>query len=335
MARNIEVVGKVTLEYLAKYPDMASRTLARMLREEQPKVFCSIEYARERIRYYRGTKGIRDRQAVATRDFIGTTPKAINNPFDLPLSQEREFLPYIIGSLYKRILILPDIHCPYHNMVSLTLALEVGKSEKVDCIVLNGDTIDCYALSHYEKDPRERSFKDELDDCKKMFKVLRKHFPSARIIMKEGNHENRFERLLMNKAPEFLGVEEFQLKVLLDCHNFGIDYICDKRSIKVGHLNILHGDEYKGFGTVNPARSMFLKAKACTLSSHNHRSSKNTVRTINGDVIANWSTGCLCELSPKYMPYNDWNHGFAIVNRDGDSFEVRNKSVIGGKVYES
>jgi hypothetical protein len=41
--------------------------------------------------------------------------------------------------------------------------------------------------------------------------------------------------------------------------------------------------------------------------------------------MACFSTGCLCQLTPKYRPfaYTKWNHGFAIVEIDGDgSFEV-------------
>lgn len=336
--KKIKLSGKIALDYLTKYPDMPSRTLAILMLKEQPRIYANLNTSRNAIRYYRGAMGVKKFKAVTVRDFVVPPAKDkqvdANNPFGLPKSQERKFEPYVIGVGLKKALVLPDIHLPYHNMKALTLALEVGKNENVDCVILNGDTLDCYALSDYEKDPRERAFKDEIKDCKRFFKVLRKLFPSAKIIFKEGNHEYRFERLLLNKAPEFLGVNEFQLKVLLGCYDFGIDYVAEKRYLQMGYLNILHGDEYKGFSAMYPASAMGRKAKVCTLSSHNHRSDKSTSRSLVDVITSNWTTGCLCELHPKYMPYNNWNHGFSVVYRDGDSFEVRNKSIIGGRVYE-
>ena len=50
--------------------------------------------------------------------------------------------------------------------------------------------------------------------------------------------------------------------------------------------------------------------------------------------MACWSTGCLCDLHPRYMPLNKWNHGFAIVDLDtAGGFSVRNFRIIDGKVY--
>jgi hypothetical protein len=48
-----------------------------------------------------------------------------------------------------------------------------------------------------------------------------------------------------------------------------------------------------------------------------------------------WSTGCLCELEPSYMPLNNHNHGAAIVEVDHltGSFKVENFIIINGKVY--
>jgi len=39
--------------------------------------------------------------------------------------------------------------------------------------------------------------------------------------------------------------------------------------------------------------------------------------------------GCLCDLHPRFMPGNQWNHGFAVVyfNEDG-TFMVENKKVV-------
>jgi hypothetical protein len=53
---------------------------------------------------------------------------------------------------------------------------------------------------------------------------------------------------------------------------------------------------------------------------------------MNGDITTTWSLGCLCELHPAYLPINKWNHGFAIVDVDGNNFHVRNKRIHKGVI---
>ena len=47
-----------------------------------------------------------------------------------------------------------------------------------------------------------------------------------------------------------------------------------------------------------------------------------------------WAVGCLCGLSPDYMPINDWNLGFAFITRENDgNFSVENKKIINGYIH--
>jgi hypothetical protein len=46
-----------------------------------------------------------------------------------------------------------------------------------------------------------------------------------------------------------------------------------------------------------------------------------------------WSVGGLCNLRPKYMPLNKWNHGFATIEIHTDGmWSVENKKIISGRV---
>jgi len=87
---------------------------------------------------------------------------------------------------------------------------------------------------------------------------------------------------------------------------------------------------------VNPARGLFLRAKASILAGHNHQTSAHHENDINGSQTACFSTGCLCDLQPDYRPFafTKWNHGAAIVelNKEGN-FSVDNFRIIEGKVY--
>lgn len=50
-----------------RFPDLPSRTLARVLMEEAPELFVSIDYARSCVRYRRGTIGDKNRKTLKER----------------------------------------------------------------------------------------------------------------------------------------------------------------------------------------------------------------------------------------------------------------------------
>jgi len=140
----------------------------------------------------------------------------------------------------------------------------------------------------------------------------------------------------MAKAPELLGVQEFELQHLLGLNERGIDLIGDKRIIKANDLNIVHGHEFGQsiFSPVNVARGLFLRGKVSAMQGHNHSVSEHTESNMNGDIVTTWSLGCLCELNPAYLPINKWSHGFAMVDLsdNGKDFHVRNYRIHKGKI---
>ena len=137
----------------------------------------------------------------------------------------------------------------------------------------------------------------------------------------------------MKYAPILLGMHEFELPTLFGFGELAITHIENKRVIHAGKLTIGHGDNWKGGGGVNPARWLSLRTGEPTLIGHFHRTSSHIERTVRNSIRGWWSTGCLCELNPTYLPMNQWSHGFAIVEIDKDgTFEVDNLSIIEGKV---
>ena len=321
-----EVAREYRKKYGSKVPNL---TLARILYKENKDLYTSVDHARTSLRLIEGKTG-----KVKAKDKSLFVPERPRNPYNLPDSEEKDIKPFILKNA-ERVLILSDIHIPYHSIEALTLAMDYGKERKVDTIILNGDICDFYQMSRFEKDPRKRSIAHELEATRSFLTTLRKEFPKAQILFKCGNHDLRFEKYLVVKAPELLGITEFELKNLLNLKSLDITWIEDKRIIKLKSLNILHGHEYTvgSFNPVNVARGLFMKANAIAIQGHNHQTSENTVTTLDGNMITTWSTGCMCELQPAYLPYNRWNLGFAYVEVEGDNFEVFNKRIKNGKVF--
>lgn len=333
------IKGEIITEYLnhEDWGKLPSLTLARLIYKDNKEVYTNVEAVRRIIRAYRGQAGKNNHVIVTHKTEKAEHAKALGipNPYGLPDSDEDIWEPFLLPKACTRILLLSDIHVPYHNIESVTKAIEYGKEKKVNAIVFNGDTIDFYALSRYEKDPRKRRFSDEMDLTRQLLNVFRKEFDGVPFYFKLGNHEERYEAYLRTKAPELLGTAEFTLDTLLKFGELGCTLIQDKRIIKAGKLNILHGHEFGNstFSPVNPARGFYMRAKASVICGHNHQSSEHSENNLEGKVVTTWSTGCLCEMHPQYMPINKWNHGFAYVEvfEDG-GFEVENLKIIKGKI---
>jgi predicted phosphodiesterase len=315
----------LALEYRNKYGwEMPTLKLARIIYNDNPLLFKHVEDARGVLRGIEGKKS----KTAKTYKEIPDRPK---NPYYLPASNEAIYEPYVLNA--KRLLVLSDIHIPYHSIDALTCAFDFAKKEKPDAILLNGDTLDFFSLSRFCKDPKARSFAHELETFKEFMNILKKTF-DAKIYFKLGNHEERYFHFLWMKASELVGVDEFELENIIKARAEGIEIIKDKRIMKAGDLNIVHGHEFGGsvFSPVNIARGLFLKAKVSAMQGHNHSTSEHTERDMNGKITTTFSLGCLCELNPSYLPINKWNHGFSIIDIDGQDFNVRNKRIHKGEI---
>ena len=147
-------------------------------------------------------------------------------------------------------------------------------------------------------------------------------------------HEERWEKFLWRKAPEVCGVPDFKLEKLLRFEDLDIQEIGGRQLTKAGGLWILHGHEFfNTFDPVNFARTLQVKTGVCTIAGHKHKTSQHSVKSMDGDTIACWSVGCLCDLEPDYMPVNQWNLGFAEITHEGKKFEVNNYRIIDGVAY--
>ena len=60
--------------------------------------------------------------------------------------------------------VLNDLHGQFIDKVAFALALGFIKRQQPDNVVLNGDIVDFYKISNFDKDPlRLESLQDELD----------------------------------------------------------------------------------------------------------------------------------------------------------------------------
>lgn len=328
------LIKDVTCNYLDRFPDTPVLTLAKKMYKENPLVFKTLDSARDSIRRLKHGKA--NGLGYSTKETKYLQPKTYDtNPFKLPESYSHDFSPYIVSQ--SKSLIIGDLHFPYQHNEAITLALQYGIEREANCIIINGDLLDFATISRHEKDWRQRTVGQEFDAVRTFLSALRKAFPNAKIIFKHGNHDERWEKWLFVKAPELFDCNDFQLEVLLRLGEFKVETVKDKRPIKIGKLNLLHGHELPGgSGGVNPARSTFMKTMEDTAVNHFHKTTENNETTMNGDIISVRSIGCLCGLSPHYMPINKHNLGFAFceLNITTGEYLFDNFKIIKGRIYK-
>lgn len=327
--------SEVVKKYLMRYRAASSLQIARMLKADHPVMFKDIEQARSFVRYYRGAAGKRNRNNLTDQTYIRELDEALQaqyNPFGLPDAVNDTWTPVALPFKRGRGLVIGDLHVPYHDVESITVAIKWAQEHNYnDFVIFNGDLNDHYTLSRYEKDPRNRPFKQELEDTMKLFDAFERAFPNGQIIVKYGNHDNRLERFLRQRAPELLGMEDFIKEEFLGTRKRGYITVPHDVPIKVGKLNILHGHEIQSISVaVNPARGAYLKALECVLLAHCHRTSQHAETSMSGRLDTAWSIGCLCQLHPEYARLNRWNHGMCGLEFDGNDFQIENKRIVKG-----
>ena len=332
--------GKLIEAFLKSHLDDLNRaekpigikTLARMFLREYAELFdyneAEIESVRDCMRYYLGRIGenhrSKQRYSIRDRDTGETQPS-------MPESEIEERHPYWLnpGTLG----ILSDVHVPYHEPHIIAKACQYFKEKGVDSILLNGDILDFWAGSKFLKIGTKPDTVEELKRGREFLAWLRFQFKDVPIYYRLGNHELRWSHYLWSKGGEIakamqlmfgpgMGLPEF-----LHFKEHDITFV-DAHIVKAGRLNILHGHEFGGgfFNPVNAARGAFLRGKSNILVGHHHATSEHQESNLEGDQIAAWSTGCLCELRPEYAPVSTkTNWGAAIVKHEEDgSFYVDN-----------
>jgi len=304
--------------------------------DENKLLFKDSEDARMVLRYIEGKAGKihKDKMVLeeSTKYLIdGDRPK---NPYNLPESNEETYEPYYIKG-HKRVFIINDLHLPYHNNEAITAAFDFAKKEKPDAIFINGDLLDFHQLSYFERDPKKKDFATELAIFKEFFELLQRTF-GVRVYFKFGNHEERYQKFLFQKAKELAGVAEFELENIIKARAEGIEIIKDKRIVVMNGLPFIHGHETgRGiFNPVNAARGLMLKAKHSAVKGDCHNTSEHPAKDIFGKVMMTWSIGCLCGLTPQWLPINEWTHGFALndLGENGYEYKFRNYRIMDGVV---
>jgi len=332
---NRTMSGQIILDYLGKYPSwMPSHTLASLIYKENSNHFDDKEQIRSLIRYYRGKLG---NAKSSNKDFHDEYKRTSVN-FVQPPSWVEEKVIFTLPIGIKKMGFISDLQVPFHDPTAIDICFEYLTKEGIDTLFINGDFVDFYQLSDFQKDPRVRKFDEEYEAVLEMLGYIRKIFPDITIYYNlDANHEARYQRYMRTKAPELLGIDLFEIEDIFRLNAFGIKAIKDIDHIKFGHLPIIHGDTtFKRGSGVSPAKTLFDRVKQSAIASHCHRTSEFTTKNqFSNEIFTTWTTGHLMHPNVEYCKHVDqYNQGFAVLEKETiGEYRVNNKRIINNKVF--
>ena len=105
---------------------------------------------------------------------------------------------------FKRILVISDMHVPFHHKDSMAFLSEIKKQYKPDFVCNIGDLLDFHAISMHSHDPDLFSAGHELREARKHVKELESIFPKVTEV--DSNHSSLVYRraLKFGMSKEFL-----------------------------------------------------------------------------------------------------------------------------------
>lgn len=237
-----------------------------------------------------------------------------------------------------KIAVMSDTHCPYEDPKSVDLFIKVLKSWKPDVLVHIGDLVDFYSLSSFSKNPdKQTSFLTELEKVWALMDRLDGLAP--RKVFTEGNHCNRLQRYLFDRAPELYGY--LDVPKALQLKERGWEYYPYQEVATIGGVGFVHDLGYAG---VNATRQTVQAYPDNIVFGHSHRFASYTAGNLKRDTYTAWNVGWLgdprqIDYLPSVKVKQDWTHGFLLITIDGGIpfFQPckinRGKTMVDGKIY--
>jgi predicted phosphodiesterase len=216
----------------------------------------------------------------------------------------------------EKILLIPDCHHPYVDKNAWNLMLKAAREFKPQHVVIMGDFADFYGVSSHSKDPNRalklkeeiEATKDALDEVKKLG-AKNYHFVS-------GNHEDRLERYLRDKAPELFNF--ISIPKILELKEKGFSYTPYKQSLKIGKLNITHDTGTAGRYAHYKSLDAF---QSNVVIGHTHRIGYVVEGNASGERHMGAMLGWLGDINEidylhQIKARKDWSHGFGVAYLD-------------------
>jgi len=212
----------------------------------------------------------------------------------------------------ERILFVPDVHVPFHDVVAWGVMMQVAKRLRPHRIVVLGDFLDFFQCSDHEKDPRRNTtVAADVAEAKVLLGELA-NLGADRLHFIEGNHEKRLRRYLMTRAPALL--DSVDLPAMLGLREAGWTWTPYHEHLRIGDLHVTHDTGHAGATAAQRSSSDFMGS---VVLGHTHRIGVHAFGNALGQRFVSAMFGWLGSVpEADYLPLvkrmKDWSHGFGI-----------------------
>lgn len=193
----------------------------------------------------------------------------------------------------KRILVISDLHIPYHHRDAFKFLAAIKKKFNPTRIINIGDEVDNHAISFHDSDPDLMSAGDELKAAQKACAQLKKIFPKMDLV--HSNHGS-----LLYRRGKAGGIPKWMLRDYQDVLEVGSDWEWfEEIHVGLGKQDIFFRHQFK---------ANILKAAeeygCCVVQGHYH--SKFEIAYTSSPRALNWgmSVGCLIDKKVLAFAYN-------------------------------
>ena len=246
----------------------------------------------------------------------------------------------IIGTRAKKVILLPDLHHPYHNKPAVDAVFKFIKWFKPDEFTFLGDAMQMDFANHWKIKEEDHEFFQNVT-VKGNYETFDNDIltPIERLIPRGckrtfmgGNHEN-WVNIITRKDGRFKGIVEPEKVLNLEKRGWEwIPYLTDNKiGIKqYGKLLAFHGIYTNKYHAQKTADTF---SKSCVYG-HTHDIQSYTKVTVDdiGYHTAQ-SIGCMCTLSPEFLRgrMNRWVNSFAVLYiRDDGNYDMYVPVIING-----
>lgn len=229
----------------------------------------------------------------------------------------------------KTYVVLNDIQLPWADTKVLDLVLDFVQATQPHGVVLNGDIVDMYDISDYDRNPLQRQgLQKEIRLARRLMERL-EHVSERWWI--GGNHEDRLRRYIW-RHPEIADLDDLRFPALFHLAEHGFTWKPYGQGKLLGKLLVTHGFLVRTHSGVS-AKAHFERLGTSVLHGHTHRLGTYYRTNVRGTHAA-YENGCLCKLTPEYAQHPDWQHGFSVVHVDPSGwFSVQQIAVLNRRTF--
>jgi hypothetical protein len=228
-----------------------------------------------------------------------------------------------------RLLALSDTQFPFVDEPLLEAVYTFVQDWKPNDIILNGDIVDMYEVSDFDKRP-ERAFsvQTELEMARDLMVSLKRYAAKdSNIWWIDGNHEERFNRYLWRKAAE-IQFAVADLPALLHLDELAAGYVPYGKHVDYLGFVFTHGNFVSQFSAYTAKRHLD-RYRSSGANGHTHRLGSYSVTDMHGRSHTWYEMGSLCRRDLDYVKgVANWQSGFLLGTVAGGALHTQLIHVI-------